>query len=336
MSPTSSSPVRSAPSSGTPEANCAHWISALDRTEGELVELLSESCQVFSGRSELAVARMRAWVLLQFAARADLPEPAGRVIQEELCLGLHPILVSAAARVLASQGSLDSKQVDWLRQAQKRFAPADRAVALSTYPLNALQTDSTVLTEIETALSKTTAAPEKAENLIRLMPRLPRLSAADLNALPLEDHNAEILPLGSYFTGVSSFVTFFYTRCNNPLKCSANISRWGEVVHALRTQPGSEAVKTAAITYDADFDTPTRLKAYAQLRGVELGAQDRVFRCSAGLAPLQRALNLSVAQGQATITAHAAEAFILSPTLQVVHHFSREPWTVDEVLSHLK
>ncbi|WP_139125750.1 thioredoxin domain-containing protein [Arcticibacter eurypsychrophilus] len=56
----------------------------------------------------------------------------------------------------------------------------------------------------------------------------------DYNSLPfgstiknvvLEDQNKERFRFNEFFKGTPSIVAFFYTRCNNPNKCSATITR---------------------------------------------------------------------------------------------------------------
>src|SRR5215213_1409627 len=95
-----------------------------------------------------------------------------------------------------------------------------------------------------------------------------------------EDHQGESITFQELFRGHPSIVVFFYTRCDNPLKCSLTITRLARVQKLLEARGLGEQIHTAAITYDPAFDLPERLRRYGQNRGVLFDARNRMLRAS--------------------------------------------------------
>ncbi|MGH8904220.1 MAG: KUP/HAK/KT family potassium transporter [Egibacteraceae bacterium] len=62
----------------------------------------------------------------------------------------------------------------------------------------------------------------------------------------MEDQDGHTLTFGDFFSGRPSIVVFFYTRCNNPNKCSLIITRLAGLQHALRDEGLQSQVQTAA------------------------------------------------------------------------------------------
>jgi cytochrome oxidase Cu insertion factor (SCO1/SenC/PrrC family) len=148
----------------------------------------------------------------------------------------------------------------------------------------------------------------------------------------LEDQDGRTLTFGEFFVGWPSVVAFFYTRCDNPNKCSLTITKLARLQRALRRGPSPGRVRTAAITYDPGFDLAPRLRAYGENRGAVFGPGDRFLRAPGGLRPLDDYFQLGVNFGQALVNRHRIELFVLDSAAQVVATFARLQWDVDEVL----
>jgi protein SCO1 len=152
----------------------------------------------------------------------------------------------------------------------------------------------------------------------------------------LEDQGGRRLTFGEFFVGRPSIVVFFYTRCDNPNKCSLTISKLARL-HAARRAGGLDGrVRTAAITYDPGYDLPSRLSAYGRNRGVVFGAEDRFLRTTAGLAVLGDYFELGVNFGPALVNRHRTELFVLDRDGRVAATFARLQWDVPEVLEHAR
>jgi len=150
----------------------------------------------------------------------------------------------------------------------------------------------------------------------------------------LEDQDERRLTFASFFSGRPSIVVFFYTRCDNPNKCSLTISKLAGLQRKLREQGLYGQIRTAAITYDPAYDLPPRLRAYGQNRGVVFSDSDRFLRTTAGLSALQEYFDLGVNFGQASVNRHRIELFILDHHAAIAARFTRLQWDLHEVLYH--
>jgi protein SCO1/2 len=153
--------------------------------------------------------------------------------------------------------------------------------------------------------------------------------------VPLEDQDGRRLTFGEFFRGRPSVVVFFYTRCDNPSKCSLTITKLGELQRVLRHEHVDERVRTAAITYDPEFDLPARLRAYGENRGVVFGDNDRMFRTVSGLVRLDDYFHLGVSFGDVLVNRHRIELFVLDGEGHIVATFARLQWAVEDVFARV-
>jgi protein SCO1/2 len=149
----------------------------------------------------------------------------------------------------------------------------------------------------------------------------------------LEDQDGARVMFREFFTGKPSVVAFFYTRCDNPNKCSLTITRLGQLQRRLAELGLNGRIQTAAITYDPEFDLPARLRAYGENRGVVFSPSDRLFRTRGALAPVEDYFELGVSFGGTLVNRHRIELFLLDQRCRVFGAFTRLQWEVEEVLA---
>jgi protein SCO1/2 len=152
-------------------------------------------------------------------------------------------------------------------------------------------------------------------------------------SVELEDQDGARVKFGEFFTSKPSVVAFFYTRCDNPNKCSLTITKLGRFQRRLADLGLDGRIQTAAITYDPEFDLPARLRAYGENRGVVFSPSDRLFRTKGALAPLEGYFELGVSFGATLVNQHRIELFLLDQQAQVVSALTRLQWDIEEVLA---
>ena len=59
-----------------------------------------------------------------------------------------------------------------------------------------------------------------------------------------EDHNGESITFREFFRGQPSVVVFFYTRCDNPMKCSLTVEKLARVQKLLEAQGLADQIHT--------------------------------------------------------------------------------------------
>jgi protein SCO1/2 len=151
----------------------------------------------------------------------------------------------------------------------------------------------------------------------------------------LENQDGGLQTYGEFFTGSISIVVFFYTRCDNPNKCSLSITKLARLQHAIAEYGLRDYLKTAAITYDPTFDVPQRLKAYGENHGIEYDARNQFFRTATDFKELQTYFDLGVNYGDALVNRHRIELFVLDDTGRLAESFTRMQWEPGEVLDRV-
>jgi len=161
-----------------------------------------------------------------------------------------------------------------------------------------------------------------------------RRDSRSIEQAVFEDHAGAAVSFQEFFRGHASIVVFFYTRCDNPLKCSLTITKLARVQKLLATRGLDDRVHTAAITYDPGFDLPERLRRYGQDRGVRLDAGHRMLRTTDGLEALRRHFNLGVNFIESLVNRHRIEAYILDAEGRVARSFERIAWDEQQLVDH--
>ena len=143
---------------------------------------------------------------------------------------------------------------------------------------------------------------------------------------------AGTITFNEFFQGHPSIVVFFYTRCDNPLKCSLTVTKLARVQKLLKSQNLDEQIQTAAITYDPGFDLPERIRRYGEIRDVRLDASHRMLRATNGIEPLQQHFKLGINFIESLVNRHRLEVYILDSNGRIAASFERLHWDEQEVV----
>jgi protein SCO1/2 len=152
-------------------------------------------------------------------------------------------------------------------------------------------------------------------------------------AIELEDQAGRHLTYADFFSRSPAIVVFFYTRCDNPNKCSLSIAKLARLQAAIAARGLGGQLKTAAITYDPGFDIPQRLKAYGEIRAFNFDDDNRFFRTNSEFDILRAYFDLGVNYGDVLVNRHRIELFVVDSRGKLVDSFTRLQWEPDEVLA---
>lgn len=162
--------------------------------------------------------------------------------------------------------------------------------------------------------------------------RADRASSASIEATVFEDQNGEAITFGEFFNGRPTIVAFFYTRCDNPLKCSLTITKLARIQQLLEAEGVVDQINTAGITYDPGFDLPERLLNYGTHRGVRFASHHRLLRARDGIASVRKHFRLGVNFVESLVNRHRIEVYILDAGGRVAGYFGRIQWNEKDVV----
>jgi protein SCO1 len=154
--------------------------------------------------------------------------------------------------------------------------------------------------------------------------------------IELEDQEGNTVTYGSFFSRKPSIVVFFYTRCDNPNKCSLTVTKLARLQRAIAAEELEGLLRTAAITYDPAYDLAPRLRAYGENRGIAFSDDNRMFRARTGFRELQEHFQLGVNFTGSTVNRHIIELFVLDSRGEIAIAFTRLQWDVREVLEQAR
>jgi protein SCO1 len=166
-----------------------------------------------------------------------------------------------------------------------------------------------------------------------------RCGCETIESTVFEDHDGGTVTFREFFRGHPSVVVFFYTRCDNPQKCSLTITKLARLQNSLLERGLADQIRTAAITYDPAFDTPERLRGYAKNRNVLLNANHRMLRAIDGISALRAHFKLGVNFVASLVNRHRIEVYLLDAAGGIAGSFQRVHWdeqkTVDRAVALL-
>jgi protein SCO1/2 len=160
-----------------------------------------------------------------------------------------------------------------------------------------------------------------------------RRSTAPIASVTLQDHAGALMTFKDFFHGRPSIVVFFYTRCDNPLKCSLTVAKLARVQAMLDAGGLADRIRTAAITYDPAFDLPERLRVYGRDRNVRMDADHRMLRATEGHDVLCRQFELGVNFVESLVNRHRIEVYVLDTQGRIATSFERVRWDEAEVVA---
>jgi protein SCO1/2 len=162
--------------------------------------------------------------------------------------------------------------------------------------------------------------------------RLSLRASEPIDQTVFEDHDGASITFKEFFRGYPSIVVFFYTRCDNPLKCSLTVTKLARVQKLLEVRGVSDQIHTAAITYDPAFDLPERLRSYGKNRDVRMDRHHRMLRTIDGINALRGHFKLGVNFIESLVNRHRIEAYILDAKGRIAASFERVHWDEQQVV----
>jgi protein SCO1 len=155
----------------------------------------------------------------------------------------------------------------------------------------------------------------------------------------LEDQNSNRISIDDFIKNSYTVVAFFYTRCDNPNKCSLTISKLAQLQQLIDESSVSvhSQIKIAAITYDSSYDTPDKIKNYAENRKFRFTDNYKCFRIlNDDFDKVKNYLQLGVSYVGSIVSQHQIELYILDNDGNVQGKFSQLQWNPEDVIKDIK
>jgi len=319
-----------------------------------LIDLCDERNAAYVDQPASAVTRMRGWALESLCRVAPLPDEGLPFVLEELETAHDPYPLALAAWCLRTYPQPLASFGPALSMASRNAQGLDAPVMLGVYggagPAGSGNTspmrevDATIAwlgpNGVLPAGSCCPELPESIAGLFRRKVRGPAANRAAVDRVALQDHRGETRSFRERFRGQPSIVVFFYSRCDNPYKCTLTLSKMSRVQAILEERGLFDRISTAAVSYDPVYDTPERLLRYGRNRGFRIDSEYHVLlRAPEGFDVLRRHFELGVSFFDSFVSRHRIEVFVLDGEGRVAFTFQRLNWSeekaVDEALALL-
>lgn len=156
-------------------------------------------------------------------------------------------------------------------------------------------------------------------------------------AVAVMDQTGQTYRFEELLTGQPTVLSFFYTRCENPNKCSMTIQYLGRLQRKLRESGLLPWVKVLAVTFDPDYDVPHRLYRFGEARGFQFGPHGKMLRNLEGsVEELTDRLGVPVAYGHGQVGLHALQLLILDREGCIARIYQNTIWDQADVIADLR
>jgi protein SCO1/2 len=160
--------------------------------------------------------------------------------------------------------------------------------------------------------------------------------AVDLWQIELQDQHGATFTFSDFLGARPTILSFFYTRCMNPNKCSLTVTKLARLQRQSQAKGWCGLINIAAITYDPAYDLPHRLHAYGANRGMIFDLHTRLMRTTGSFEPLRQGLRLGVGYGPTTVNQHRLDTLIFDAAGDPVMNLARVQWHESDVLHALE
>jgi protein SCO1/2 len=151
----------------------------------------------------------------------------------------------------------------------------------------------------------------------------------------LEDQEGKAMTLEQLLIGKITLVAFFYTRCENPEKCSLTISNLVSLQSRATEIGYGDRFNIAAISYDSFYDKPHVLKQYGEARGLKWNENTKLLRATSDFNELSEFFALNVNFTGSVVNRHAIELYLIDERGTVVKSFERTQMNVDDIIGKI-
>ncbi len=335
---------------GTTEEIIGAYVDELAGQKGgslELVPLLKENHPLYKDRSTNQAIRIKGYILSKFEL-CGLSETALPIVLEELQSGHSSYLIAAAAKALRGSGKVSAKFSKYLDAAYKNIRYADDAISFESISLEwPLKNPTTAVEEISKTrkwLDIQLASLKNSSCCDGTIDRFENLSVlkkpVDLKKLKnmiMEDQDGNSISFGEFFSGKPSIVAFFYTRCNNPAKCSLTVTRMAYLQQLIRSENLSQKVNIALVSYDPEYDTAEKMRSYSSNRGFEFDSNCKALRTDPELFDsVKDYFTLNVNYSPVIVNQHSIEFFLLDSKGRINASQKRIQWNDENVIKQVK
>lgn len=155
------------------------------------------------------------------------------------------------------------------------------------------------------------------------------------SGIRVQDQNGHLHLLSDLMKDKPSFLCFFYTRCDNVYRCSLTITRLGLLQKALKEAGIAEEIRLLAISFDAAFDLPYRMKAFAKFRGFQCNENARCLRVKSGMERLLGCVRPGVNFNDGLVNQHGVAYFLFDRFGFLKQRISATEWDKETICEDL-
>lgn len=152
----------------------------------------------------------------------------------------------------------------------------------------------------------------------------------------LEDQDGRQVYLHEFAKDRPTLVAFFYTRCDNPLKCSLTITNLAAIQKKLLQEDWGSKIALSAISYDSFYDQPYRIKKYGKSRGIIFNEQMHMFRAIPDINVLRDYFELGVNYTGEVVNRHVIELYLIDGDGHIMKRFERSQIDNVSIINQMK
>jgi protein SCO1/2 len=138
------------------------------------------------------------------------------------------------------------------------------------------------------------------------------------------------------FRGRPMMISFFYSRCENRLKCPATVAKFAELQRSLESAGLNEHATLLMVSYEPQYDTPGRLLSYAKSHGMKCDDHCRMIQLEQKSMPgVVEDLDVPVNFNSGWVNIHGVALYLVDQNGQLARKYHTLLWDNQTVMADL-
>ncbi len=250
------------------------------------------------------------------------------LVSFELCLGNEQQTKTTAQSEL-------TKTLQWLEEDAWAFSLQIEELARQNWNGLAKETREALQLIADKLKNQKTKPANSCCTGIRKIARFSSLQSKNSTAFQrteFQDQDGKTTAFSERIKGGVTILAFFYTRCENPRKCSLTISKLAKVQKAFSQIEGCR-VNIIAVSYDPKYDLPHRMKMFGADRGLKFDERCSLLRAVSEHDEFIESLNVQVNYADSLVNHHALELMMFDKIGRLSRVYSRVQWEPAEIVN---
>ncbi|WP_026898457.1 SCO family protein [Daejeonella oryzae] len=153
-----------------------------------------------------------------------------------------------------------------------------------------------------------------------------------INNIQAKDQNGNDFKFSNTI-GKPFAMTFFYTRCDNPEKCSSTIENLAKLQKDIKSEGLENKIELYGVTLEPTYDVPVQISVYGKSRGIDFEGNSKFLTMDTKVHDeLIHELGVLVNYGKGLVNNHGTQLYLFDKKGRVAKVYDNSVWEDNSII----